>query len=220
MWERQINESARDFDLFRAYRDMGTARSHSKVAEQVGMTTMSVSQVASRRNWTERIRRFEMWQDQLYQDTLRQETLDMARRHAVEAQKTLDALMAPIRALQDRINENPELVQAELEDKDIKVLMGMVQQSARVMPSTMNAERLARGLPTEITQTEGTIHHEVDHGNTERLTDIILALKAADLLDGPAPARDVGEIIDAEGYEVDPGDPPPQTDSLPARTSD
>ena len=83
----------------------------------------------------------------------------MARRHAQIAQANVQALSLPAAALIQKLHDDPEVMR-DLQAISLDGRFGLVElvaAAARALPQVMNAERLARGLPTEHTQISGTV---------------------------------------------------------------
>ena len=55
VFERQPRESSKAFAAFKTYLDMGTDRTHAKVAEQLGVSTRMIHKWGTKYGWTERL---------------------------------------------------------------------------------------------------------------------------------------------------------------------
>lgn len=94
-WERQEDESARAYEAFAVYRDMGPERSLAKVAEMVGKSTAQMEKWSRRHSWVDRTRaladRDEMIRREAIEEHLRGSAEDHARREAELRDKALEA---------------------------------------------------------------------------------------------------------------------------------
>jgi hypothetical protein len=140
----------------------------------------------------------------------------MGRRHGAQLTEAIEAVAVPLKHLADRIKENPEEVMAELGEKSITQLHSMSVKSASPLSNLMAAERLTRGLPTEITQNlhSGKIEH-VHTPDLSEVADILQGLHAAGAIEFVgSPVIDVGEEADAEVESVSEDLSDDETDGL------
>lgn len=64
-WERQEGETARAFEAFAVYRDMGVERSIRKVAQKLGKSSTQIGEWSSKYDWVERVRAWDVEQDRI-----------------------------------------------------------------------------------------------------------------------------------------------------------
>jgi hypothetical protein len=212
-WDRQPGESSRNYEKFCLYRNMGPGRSVQALRNDgipIGAS------IPTRDQWDSRAVLWDDYEERVRRNEIIKETRAMARKQATQASDMAEALMAPVVALQARLEKDPEDTMTELAGMDIGKLLEKVQASARVLQPIMNAERLARGLPTEITEGRKEHVHTIDYGDKERLEQILEALEESDLLSLVIGARASGEVVDAEVVEMGAGEPTPEAGSLPA----
>lgn len=88
-WERQPNETAKQFEAFCAYRDLGKKRSQEATAEMLSKSRALVSRWSSQNNWVERVAAWEEEQDRLIRIELTKDIGAMRKRHADIAQSML-----------------------------------------------------------------------------------------------------------------------------------
>lgn len=62
-WEQQPGESAKAFQAFAAYRDMGVERSNAKVAQLLGKSKTLIDRWSSAWKWVERVRSYDREMD-------------------------------------------------------------------------------------------------------------------------------------------------------------
>ena len=134
-WQRQKRESARAFEAFQAYRDMGPSRSLAKVGEELGKSDTLIERWSSKYRWVERARAWDEEQDDNRRVKHSKGLEEMAERHIKLS------LM-----LQNQVAQTL----AEMTTKTNLIPSGVVQQW---MDTAVRIERLARGQATERTET-------------------------------------------------------------------
>jgi hypothetical protein len=155
-WERQPKETSAAFQAFAYYRDLGTQRSLRQVAEWLietnpRRTTTSVENV--RRNvakwstndhWQERIDAYELHNDRAALQAREQAAAEMRARHLETSEAFLAAVRTRVLGREFPNGENVEpLDPAAITDWS---------EAARLFETGVKQERLARGLPTDISQ--------------------------------------------------------------------
>lgn len=98
-WERQKSESTKAFEAFQIYRDMGTNRSISKVAQQLSKSKPLLTRWSAAYGWVERVQAWDAEQDREARQAQIDEIKKMRKRHAdlanamlVKAAKALKSL--------------------------------------------------------------------------------------------------------------------------------
>lgn len=85
-WERRENESTKAYEAFCIYRDMGTQRSLSKVAEKLQKSETLMGRWSGNHDWVARAAKWDDEQDRIERETLQREQAkairDMRKRHA------------------------------------------------------------------------------------------------------------------------------------------
>ena len=110
--------------------------------------------------------------------------------------------MAPIRALNHRIESDPDFI-ASLSKSSAAKLIGMSNSAARTIPNLMSAERLARGMPTAVVGGTVDVNHVV-RIERDHIGEVLDVLAGAGVLDGRGHRLGAGEILDAEVVDDDP----------------
>ena len=216
-WERLPDETDKAWAAFVYYRDMGPSRTQVAIKAKGGLSFSHTW--PTKYLWTVRVRAFDSYTASILETEYIEATKETARRHAEAASSALEALMAPINALQQQIEEDPDRVMDRLKQEDPTKLIKMIQGSARVLQPVMSAERLAQGLPTEFTKTEIDSTERVNNAEPDRLATLIGALVGTSVLDALVGTGRAGENADPPYYEVHPDQPAPEAGSLPAGTS-
>ena len=88
-WERQENESAKAYESFSIYRDMGVERSLAKVGQQVGKSKKMMEKWSKAHNWVARAEQWDLEQDRQIRVALTKDIGAMRKRHAEMAKAML-----------------------------------------------------------------------------------------------------------------------------------
>ena len=129
LWERQPDESAKAFEAFVVYRDMGAERSLRKVGRVLGKSTVMMERWSSANNWKARVDAWDTEQDRLNREKQIQEIAKMRTRHTKLAESML---LKAARALQ----------KLDPEDMNSNNITRMVDVATQL-------ERLSRGDTTD-----------------------------------------------------------------------
>ena len=125
LWERQENETAKPFEAFCIYRDLGPGRSLSQVAKSLGKSDTLMSRWSSEYDWVKRAAAWDNEQDRIARQEQIKEIVDMRKRHAKIAKKALDKISVALDSI------DPE----DMSNADI----------ARLMSEASKLERISRG---------------------------------------------------------------------------
>lgn len=198
-WGRMDVETDREWELFSFYRSLGRARMKKDVAEFFGVSRPYITKISQKRSWDRRIENWDRFKEKVYEQEVLDGIKSMAVEHARMARKGLEALVLPFDVLIERIESGEG--REELDKMSIANLIKLVNQSARVLPGLMNAERLSRGLPTEITQSS---HEENKTGTivfdtSDELAELVYGL--VDYLPVLGSDEDP-DIVDVRGREI------------------
>lgn len=80
-WERLVNESAKSFEAFVRYRDMGPDRSLARVAKELGKSTTLIERWSARDAWVVRVEAWEVEQDRLWRQQQIASRREVGKRH-------------------------------------------------------------------------------------------------------------------------------------------
>jgi hypothetical protein len=144
VWDRQPRETSRAYELFCAYRDLGTERSLRKLKQGTnGAPNVNrLKRLSARWKWVERCQAYDDYLEQ--QDRLQQEKerREMRKRHAKIAVLGQNIAVKGLEKLLARVQEDEKAVApADL---------------TRLFDTSVKVERLSRGEPTEIEKSEHT----------------------------------------------------------------
>ena len=212
-WDHQDNESIHGYELFVHYRNQGLSRTFLATSEyafehQLGMYpkdnleaySRSVVRYRDTQRWNERCFAYDVEQERLYQMARSEAIREMAERHEVQIEKAINGLMTPIDALTKAMSDDPEFM-SDLSKMDKKKLVSLANLAARTIPSLMAAERLSRGMPTEIVS--GVVEHQHIHSvDRDQIGAVLEVLGQAGVLNVGNPDSESGDIVDAEVVEV------------------
>ncbi len=218
-WEKLPDELDRHWVLFERFRDLGPSRTVQQIATESSYSSANVYKISKNNKWVERVAQYDDYIRRIELEEHYRARRELAKRHMTKAREMLEALMAPVEALQARLDKDPIGTLAELEDMPIQKLIAQVQASARVLQPIMNAERLAQGLPTEIREDHQEHVHSIDLSSADRIGDILRSLEETNLLSHFLGEGTAGEVVDAEVVEMDPHNAPPEADGFSARSA-
>ncbi|WP_369394418.1 hypothetical protein AB5J72_47965 [Streptomyces sp. CG1] len=109
-WERQDGESRQAFEAFAVYRDLGPARSVTKVARELGKSRTLLGRWSRQYAWVMRSVAYDREQDRLFLAEQAQARREIARRHAELAQAVQSKAVARLQALDPRELSPSELL--------------------------------------------------------------------------------------------------------------
>ncbi|MFI1830738.1 hypothetical protein ACH41E_30515 [Streptomyces sp. NPDC020412] len=123
-WHRQTGESVQAFEGFALYRDLGPARSVTKVARELHKSRTLVGRWSRSFAWVMRAAAYDREQDRLFLAEQAQARRDVARRHAKLAQAVQGKAVARLQTLDPRELSPSELlryiqVAAEIERRAV-----------------------------------------------------------------------------------------------------
>jgi hypothetical protein len=120
----------------------------------------------------------------------------MAEEHTEITQKGIKALSIAFDELLRRIESGDDLHEREMGELSFRALYGLVEKAARVLPNLMNAERLSRGMPTELTAQVVMREDRIIVQTTDDLAEIIQGLGAVISASQPEEEEiDLDEIV-------------------------
>lgn len=132
LWERQPEESARAFQAFAAYRDMGAERSTAKVARALGRTKALCDRWSSRWGWVARVDAWDAEQD-------REQQRRTSERYAQTNEAIHGIGVSILSKIQRRLKS---LNETEIDEMPLDALARLYGQATRAI-------RIVQGEPTE-----------------------------------------------------------------------
>lgn len=139
-WERQDRETPKAFEAFCVYRDMGTERSASKVANIVGKSYSLMQQWCNKYGWVDRAAAWDDEQDRIKREAEQKAQIEaikeMRKRHTKVAVKMINKADAAL----------DEILAGEIKPADIP----------RIVDIATKLERISRGdVETVIEERQG-----------------------------------------------------------------
>ncbi len=212
-WDRLPEESAANFAAFVIFRGLGPKRSYVATARHLGVAASNIGTTGRAYNWQNRAEAWDYYIDRVQQAEIAERQSRLAKDQFDMAHDALKAANAPVKALLHRMETDPEGTMAEFGAKDLAKLLKMAQDSIRLMPVLMTAQRLALGQPTGIT--EKTETRNINYNDSQRIGEVLDVLHEAGVLDAFVNPGEAGSIIDTEAVEVDDDRSDTEADSLP-----
>ncbi len=212
-WDQLPGETSYHYHMFCFYRDKGMARRvkdvHSYVEENPGELDLdrvpigrTIHHISGKHNWLSRALSWDQKEERLYQLARSQAIREMVLRHEASLEEAIEGLMIPIRVLNDKIASDDSFID-KLSKASVVKLIDMANKSARTIPSLMSAERLARGMPTEIVG--GLVEHQVTHViERDKIGEVLEVLERAGVLNVGGDDFSTDEIVDATVVEIHP----------------
>ena len=155
-WEKQPKETSAAFQAFAYFRDLGPQRSQRQVAEwlietnprrtstNVDNVRRNVAVWSSKYHWMDRVAAYELHSDRAEVAAREQAAALMRARHLETAEAFLDAVRVRVLGREFPNGENAEpLDPGAIADWS---------EAARLFETGVKQERLARGLPSDISQ--------------------------------------------------------------------
>ena len=129
-WERQDGETAKQFEAFRIYRDLGEERSLLKTGEALGKRKALMERWGSANNWVERALAWDCEKDRIARNEQIKDVKKMRSRHATVGQAMIATGAKALKELK------PESLNA--------------QDIARLIAEGSKLERISRGDVGEV----------------------------------------------------------------------
>lgn len=82
LWEQQEGETAKAFEAFCVYRDLGPSRSIAKTGQSLGKNRVTLEQWSSKYDWVKRATAWDAEQDRIARQAQTEEIIKMRKRHA------------------------------------------------------------------------------------------------------------------------------------------
>lgn len=131
-YERKEGETAKAFEAFAKYRDLGITRSIREVAQELNKSVAMIGRWSSANNWVERVRKYDKDMDRVAILENEKKRRDMVKRHANQAMMFQSKILERLNSL------NPD----ELSPNDL----------IRWFTEAVKIERLSRGESTDIAE--------------------------------------------------------------------
>jgi len=158
-WDRQIKETAKAYEAFIIYRELGLERSYPKVAQRLLKSGTLIKRWSAKYNWTERIAEFDSYVSSKLDEQYIEKTKDVNREHLKLLEASRRALMSVIVTLNDKL-ETGGL--KELEGWSLEKLFDYLKLCLPKVEQIIKLERLLRGLSTDHLEVTGSSHEDTE----------------------------------------------------------
>ena len=144
VWDRRQGESAKAFHAFLLYRNQADKRCYADVAAQLLCSSQNVRRWATKHDWYNRARAWDIYQDQIAQEAQIRERRAMAERIARSGMEMQELALAQMKKLRDRLeNGKPDPTDPEGKRRIYPELTPY--QIARMYEVGVKSERVGRG---------------------------------------------------------------------------
>lgn len=178
-WERQQDETEAAWKAFVAYRDLDGVRSLRRAAriyyQTEGEPTRSqINQLkawSTAGSWLERVRLYDDHRDEAKREAELAGQIAMSERHTLQTESAGTALMQPIVAFLEKIEEESKKPGNQgdplvaLKKLNIVDLFEVMARASRYLPRVQTSERTARGMPATASQLDVNVSGTVDHAD-------------------------------------------------------
>jgi hypothetical protein len=150
-WDPQPGETARAYEAFELYRDMGPSRSLTRASQAVGKSTHQMSMWSARHSW---VYRAASWDAE--QRRLKQEDRAVARKEAVDREGRVASLIIAqaLKHIRPPEKDTTGRKLTEEERQAWKPKPDVLRMATYSLRYASEVERLALGLPTSITKNQ------------------------------------------------------------------
>lgn len=124
LWERQPGETARAFEAFTVYRDMGADRSLRKAAQKLGKNSTTISEWSVKYEWVSRCAAWDAEQDRIARNEMMADMAKTRKRQREQARRMQEKgleLLESIRIGDAKLSEVVSLLKAGMEQERIAI---------------------------------------------------------------------------------------------------
>jgi len=150
VWDRRQGETRKAFRAFTLYRDQPDKRGFKEVGAQLNCSVQNVFKWAKKYDWYNRVRAWDVHEDQQAQEAQIRERRAMAERIAHSGKRLQDVALAQLEKLCDRLeNGKPDPADPETDPaKKRRIYPELTPyQIARMYEVGVKSERVGRGEP-------------------------------------------------------------------------
>jgi len=158
-WDRLIKETAKAYEAFIIYRELGLERSYKKVAERLLKSGTLIRRWSQKYNWHERIREYDSHVSSELDNQYIVKSKQINEEHLELLEKSRKSLMAVITTLSNKL-ETGGL--EELKEWSLEKLFEHLRVCLPRMEQVIKLERLLRGLSTDQVEATGSIHEDTE----------------------------------------------------------
>lgn len=171
-WERLPGETNKAFRAFCVYRDLRQNRSFKALLEKLGKKSKTQFALWSKKyKWQERVKAFDDDEDRKNRLRQLENIQKMNERQAGQAETFQRILFLPVNALSERLKRDKDNKTPAIEDLNklsTLELIELIIQVSKSFSNLVNIERVARGVPNEVSRNENIIsinNNKNNYGN-------------------------------------------------------
>lgn len=124
LWERQPNETAKAFEAFVIYRDMGVNRSIRKAAQTLNKAVTTLAEWSTKHEWVKRVAAWDAEQDRIARNELVAEMASTRKKQRKQAQRMQEKGMELLESISigdAKLSEIVSLLKAGMEQERIAI---------------------------------------------------------------------------------------------------
>ena len=124
LWERQPEETARAFEAFVVYRDLGANRSLRKTAQELGKNCTTISEWSAKYDWVKRVAAWDAEQDRITRNEMLAEMASTRKRQRQQAKRMQEKGMELLESISigdAKLSEVVSLLKAGMEQERIAI---------------------------------------------------------------------------------------------------
>lgn len=169
-WQQQQGESGKAYEAFSTYRDLGPGRSITTLERTLHKSRALLGGWSSRYNWVNRCRAFDLHNQQQEETIAREERAQKLRTTLSQHDQTASNLLTiarrmllPPADLRERARQpDPSIAQPAQKEIDAWVpAPDVVRAATFALDKAVHHQRLAAGLPTNVTQQDVMLRTQV-----------------------------------------------------------
>ncbi len=169
-WHQQPGESDKAFEAFKTYRDLGPARSITTLERTLHRSRALLGGWSSRHHWVNRCRAYDLHNQQQEEQIAREERAQKLRTTLTQHDQTASNLLTiarrmllpPAEVRERARNPDPAISKAAQQEIDAWVpAPDVVRAATFALDKAVHHQRLAAGLPTNVTQQDVMLRTQV-----------------------------------------------------------
>ena len=155
LWVRMPKESAKAYEAFSTYRDMGTNRTITKTATELGKLPPLLFGWSRRYDWVSRVYAYDIEQDRIYFADLKELRRKSVGRHAEGLNVFQRLSMLAVKAKYGDVMSGDEEAIKKIED-DVKAGKISLDDIRKLFIESAKFERTILGQPSEVLESQHT----------------------------------------------------------------
>lgn len=160
-WERQPQESEPAWEAFRRYRDLGPQRSINEVGRALAKSGSLIDRWARVHQWRARITAYENHRDRARRVAARQRETKLTDDHLAAANALMIQALTRLRPTPVLDNAGAPILQPDGSPFLVPADAHELNAAANALDKAIKHQRLAVGLPTEVTKQDVMLREQV-----------------------------------------------------------